>query len=234
VIVERTQRLHDLVNRYKDTAGAAAEAQKLGNILSSIQASVLALERARPVVQILTDLSLVDREPSLSATRTLVAEAKAATNGSARSYVESEACAALLQALKKTADEMATLAIQGWQDFCTSSQHTLPSDLLAALAVVPDFSETARRAQGAAEKLTSMIAASGAMPTKGQVEAAVRASQALTAALDAIRDSVPPKVQDSLTACMSRDGLPFSQLTDEFREWMRKYKIEKSFALRIR
>jgi hypothetical protein len=234
MIVERTQRLHDLVNSYKDAAGAAAEAQKLGSILSSIQASVMALERSRPVVQILADLSFLDREPSLTASRKVVADARAAINDSARSYVESEACAALLQTLKTTADELGTLAIQGWQDFCTSRQHALPSDLLAALAVIPDFTETARRAQGAAEKLTSTIAASGAMPTKGHVEAAVRASEDLTAALDAIRDSVPPKVQDSLTACMSRDGLPFSQLTDEFRDWMRKYKIEKSFVLRIR
>src|SRR5206468_2984844 len=109
--------------------GAAAEAQKLGNILTSVQEPVTALERALPVVQALADLSLLERKPSLADARRLVAEARAATNGSARAYVDTDACATLLKTLKTTADEVGTLAIQGWQDFCTSSQHTLPSDL---------------------------------------------------------------------------------------------------------
>src|SRR3982751_1315246 len=109
MIVSRTQRLHELVNSYKDAAGAAADAQRLGNILSGVQEPVAALERSLPVVQALADLSLVDREPSLSAARKLVAEARAAINGSARAYIETEACSSLLQTLKTTADEVGTL-----------------------------------------------------------------------------------------------------------------------------
>lgn len=234
MIVKRTERLHDLVNRYKDAAGAAAEAQKLSNVLGGLQESVGIIERSLPVVEALRDHSALERDPSLGVAAHVVSEARDAIDGSARSYVDSQACETLLRTLKGTADELRDAAVQGWQSFCTASQHELPTDLLGALAAVDEFRETARRAQDAAEKLKTSIASSGPIPTKAQVEATAQAQTELSAALDAIRDAVPPNIQDLLRACMSREGLPLGRLTSEFRDWMRTHKIEKSFVLRIR
>lgn len=234
MITERAERLHDLVNGYKDAAGAAAEAQKLSNVLGALQESVSALDRSLPVVLALKERLVLDRDPALSTATQLVSEARAATTESPRAWVDTKACEALLKTLKAAADDVQNLAIQGWQSFCSSNQREVPSDLLNALAVVDEFHDTAVRAQEAADKLTSTIGASGPIPTKEQVEAAAKARDDLALALDAIKESVPASIEASLRACMSRDGLPLGDLSDDFRDWMRKYKVEKSFILRIR
>ena len=195
MIVERAERLRELVNSYKDAAGAATEAQKLGNTLQAVQDAVTALERSQPVLRVLSGLSLADEGPSLSACQDLVLKAKDAVDGSARSFADTEDCARLLSVLKVTADQVGAHAIQGWQDFCTSNQQSLPADLLSALSVVAAYRDTAERAQGAADRLRSVIASSGPIPTSAQVEAAVRAQEELAAALDAIQQSVPAEVQ---------------------------------------
>lgn len=234
MIADRAENLLELVNKYKDAAGAAAEAQKLSNVLGGIQEPVVALQRSRPVLQVMRAHSLLEREPSLDAARRAVAESRRASNGSIRAYIDMPECASMVKAVKSAADDAAAAAIGAWQDFSTSSQHTLPSDLLTALSAVDEFRETARRAQAAAENLTSAIGRSGPIPTKVQVESAIDASRELASALDEIRSAVPPNVQDALRACLSRGGLPLSQLTEEFRSWMREHKIETSFVVHIR
>jgi hypothetical protein len=234
MIVRRAEQLRELVNTYKDAAGSAAEAQRLTNTLQAIQGAVGGLERSQPALEALSRFSLIADAPSLNGAKQLVDHARAACDGSARAFVGTEDCGRLLTVLKTTADEIGTRVVQAWQDFSTSNQQNVPGDLLAALALVDAYRETAQRAQRAADRLKAIIASSGPVPTAAQIQGAVEAREELESALTAIQDSVPPRVQAALRRCMSRDGIPLDEVSEEFREWIRTNKIERSFVIRIR
>jgi hypothetical protein len=234
VISQRAEQLRELTNSYKDAAGSAAEAQRLTNALQAIQDSVGGLERSQPALQALSRFSLVVEAPSLSGPRQLVEKARTACDGSARAFVATDECGRMLNVLKTAADDVGTHVIQAWQDFSTSSQQNLPGDLLSALALVDGYREMAEQAQRATDRLREIIASSGAVPTASQIEAAVIARDELDSALTAIQNAVPPRVQAALRRCMSRDGLPLDEVSEQFQEWIRTQKIEQSFVIRIK
>ncbi len=234
MIVQRTEQLRELINSYKDAASSATEAQRLTNSLQGIQAAVSGLQRSLPALRALAQFSLITQAPSLGGPRQVVEQARAAADGSARAFAGTEDCGRLLDVLNAVADEARTQVIQAWQDFSTSNQRNLPGDLLSALARVHGYHKMAERAQRAAERLTEVIGASGPLPTALQIEAAVHARDELDSALAEIQNSVPPRVQATLRKCMSPQGLPLDEASEEFRAWMRAHNIEGSFVIRIR
>jgi hypothetical protein len=234
VIVQRAERLRELVNSYKDAAGSAAEAQRLTNTLQAIQGAVGGLERSQPALEALSRSSLIADAPPLDGAKQLVEQARAACDGSVRTYVGTEDCGRLLTVLKTAADDVGTRVVQAWQDFSTSSQQNVPGDLLSALSLVDRYRKTAEHAQRAAERLRAIVASSGPVPTAREIDEAVDAREELESALTAIQDSVPPRVQAALRRCMSRDGLALDEVSEEFRDWIRTNKIERSFVIRIR
>ena len=233
MIAERAEQLHELINRYQQARHDKVDADRLSTLLGRIQDARSRLQIVLPALRALDDLSLVSQLPGFAEVAQEVGHARSAAGTGVRDFIDTDDCAQLLSSLEATADQANTQVIQAWQRFLAQNQQRVPTDLLRALSRVDEYRDVAQRALATVVDLRRATVGSAAVPTPDSIQAAVEARKKLDAALTQIQQSVPSGVQNALRRCLSPEGLPLGEASEEFRNWMRAHDVEGTFVIRI-